>query len=85
MDGKLTIEDRGESITVEAWGRDSLRVRVLPKGSRQTSDWALDIPLAAEGEVETSGGDAVIRNGRISCRVSDTYVQKRRMEFFRHD
>ncbi|MHC4503275.1 MAG: glycoside hydrolase family 31 protein [Planctomycetota bacterium] len=85
MDGKLTIEDRGESITVEAWGRDSLRVRVLPKGSRQTSDWALDIPLAAEGEVETSGGDAVIRNGRISCRVSDTYVQKRRMEFCRHD
>ncbi len=85
MDGKLVIEDRGELITVEAWGRDSLRVRVMPNESRQTSDWALDIPLAAKGEVQIGDGDSVIRNGKISCRVSDIYAQRRHMEFFRHE
>ena len=44
---KLVYRNAGETVTVQAWGRDGLRVRVTPTGGRQTSDWALDIPLEA--------------------------------------
>jgi len=85
VDGKLVIRDRGQTIAVEAWGRDSLRVRVTPAGSKQTSDWALDIPLKAKGKVEITAGQAVIRNGKISCRISNIYTHRLHMEFFKHD
>ena len=52
VDGKLVIQERGQTIVVEGWGEDSLRVRVTPSGSKQTSDWALDIPLESKGKVE---------------------------------
>ena len=42
---KLVYRDAGQTIVIQAWGRDSLRVRVTPEGGGQTSDWALDIPL----------------------------------------
>ncbi|MDE0836694.1 MAG: hypothetical protein OSA84_10125, partial [Akkermansiaceae bacterium] len=41
VDGKLVIQEHGQTIVVEGWGEDSLRVRVTPRGSKQTSDWAL--------------------------------------------
>jgi alpha-D-xyloside xylohydrolase len=85
VDGTLVIRERGQTILVEGWGRDSLRVRVAPQGSKQTSDWALDIPLQAKGEVEITPGQAVIRNGNISCRISDIYTHRLHMEFFKHD
>jgi len=46
---KLVCRQGGQTITLQAWGRDSLRVRVTPEGGGQTSDWALDIPLEKEG------------------------------------
>lgn len=49
MDGRATVEDdklvyrdQGQTIVIEGWGNDSLRVRITPDGSKQTSDWALD-------------------------------------------
>ena len=85
IDGKLVIRDGGETITVEPWGRDSFRVRVTPTGSKQTSDWALDIPLASQAEVKNTPTQATIRNGKISCHISDIYTHRRHMEFFKHD
>jgi len=85
VDGKLVIAHGGQTIVVEAWGKDSLRVRVTPDGSKQTSDWALDIPLKSKGKVEITQRQAVIRNGNISCKISNIYTQRLYMEFFKHD
>ena len=89
VDGKLVIQEHGQTIVVEGWGEDSLRVRVTPPGSKQTSDWALDIPLESKGKVEITPGQAVIRNGKISCRISDSHILRNshrlHMEFFKHD
>ena len=35
---KLIYKDGGQTIVIQAWGRDSLRVRVTPEGGGQTSD-----------------------------------------------
>ena len=89
VDGKLVIQDDGQTIVVEGWGEDSFRVRVTPPGSKQASDWALDIPLESKGKVETTPGQAVIRNGKISCRISDSQILRNshrlHMECFKHD
>lgn len=80
----LVYRDVGQTIVVQAWGRDGLRVRVVPEGGRQTSDWALDLPLERKGEIRISDADAVIRNGKISARIANTPVQQGHMQFFRH-
>ncbi len=49
---RLVYRDAGQTLTIQAWGRDSLRVRCTPDGGGQTSDWALDIPLEKEGKQE---------------------------------
>jgi hypothetical protein len=49
--GKLIYKNRGQTIVIEAWGKDGLRVRLTPDGGGHTSDWALDIPLGKKGDV----------------------------------
>lgn len=81
---KLVYRDAGQTIVVQAWGRDGLRVRIIPDGSQQTSDWALDVSLETRGQIRISDTDAVIRNGKISARIQDTPIQRGHMQFFRH-
>jgi len=81
---KLVYRDGGQTITVQAWGRDGLRVRITPAGGRQTSDWALDIPLETEGKIEITPTESTLRNGKISVMIRDIYTQGGHMEFFRH-
>lgn len=81
---KLVYRDDGQTVVIQAWGRDGLRVRVTPAGGGQTSDWALDIPLETQGEIELSDTVATIRNGKISARIQDIATQRGRLQFFRH-
>jgi alpha-glucosidase (family GH31 glycosyl hydrolase) len=80
----LVYRGGGQTITIQAWGRDSLRVRVAPDGGGQTSDWALDIPIETKGQIEISATEAVIRNGKISARIHDIPTRRGHMQFFRH-
>ena len=73
---KLVYRDGGQTMVIQAWGRDGLRVRVTPEGGGQTSDWALDIPLEVPAQIEISDADAVIRNGKISARIHDIPTQR---------
>ena len=81
---KLVHSAGGQTITVQAWGRDGLRVRVTPSGGGQTSDWALDIPLERQGKIEITPTEATLRNGKISVRIHDIRKRKSHLEFFRH-
>lgn len=82
--GKLIYKSRGQTIVVEAWGIDGLRVRITPYGGGQTSDWALDIPLGKKGDVTINMDEATIQNGKISVTLHDIYTQDGNLEFFRH-
>ena len=66
----LVYRDGKQTITIQAWGRDGLRVRITPAGGGQTSDWALDIPLETEGKIEISPAESTLRNGKLSVRRS---------------
>lgn len=83
--GALIAKHRGETLRIEPWGRDSLRIRATMFPAFSGRDWALTEPVAkTTGEVtvykpEEWKGDpfipdgnpvAVIRNGRISAVVS---------------
>jgi alpha-D-xyloside xylohydrolase len=81
---KLVYRDGGQTVVIQAWGRDGLRVRVTPAGGGQTSDWALDIPLEAPAQIAISDTVAVIRNGNISARIQDIPTQRGHLQFFRH-
>lgn len=82
--GRLIYNCDGQTIMIEAWGNDGLRVRVVPRGGGQTSDWALDIPAGGRGEIEISPTEATIRNGKISAQIHDIYTQKGHLQFFKH-
>ncbi len=83
-DGTLVYRYDSQTIKIQAWGKDGLRVRIVPDGGGQTSDWALDIPTGLKGKIEITPKEATIRNGKISARIRDIYTQRGHLQFFRH-
>jgi alpha-D-xyloside xylohydrolase len=81
---KLVYQTESESIVIAPWGRDGLRVRMIPAGSQPVADWALDIPLETAGTIEITPEQATLRNGKISVCLRDIYTQPGHMQFFRH-
>ena len=72
----LTAKRGGETLRIEGWGKDSLRVRAVMYDGWTGNDWALtETPEAADCEVQI-GRDidgtpcAQIRNGRITATVN---------------
>jgi len=80
----LVYREGGQTVVIEGWGADGLRVRIKPGEAKQTSDWALDLPVAHDAEVQVTPQEATIRNGKISARISDIPMQRGHLEFFRH-
>ena len=86
--GALVCKRQGETLRIEAWGKDSLRVRatMYPKWTNQA--WALtETPECTQAEIEMGektlrSGDgtfyqsplATIRNGRVSAVVNHAGV-----------
>ena len=86
-DGALICRRSGETLRLEAWGQDSLRVRATMLPVLQPEDWALTEPVSGRAQVRvyepgTWDGDpalgkgqiARITNGRVSCAVNDKGV-----------
>lgn len=82
--GALVCYNNGEMLRIEAWGKDSLRVRSTMLGKFTGNDWALtEAPEKTQAEVKTEiidhwagNGDidqreiAVITNGRVKAVVN---------------
>ena len=81
---RLVYKSENESLTIEAWGRDGLRVRATVLPEIVDKPWALTEPVDAEAEVTISEAEGTIRNGKISARIQDIYTQKGHLEFFKH-
>ena len=80
----LVYREGGQTIKMQAWGRDGLRVRITPTEGGQTSDWALNIPLERQGEIDITPHSASIRNGKISAQIDDIPTQQGYLRYFRH-
>lgn len=88
--GALVMRHQNETLRIEAWGKDSLRVRATQYSDFTRRNWALSEKVndgQTEAEIDISEeqwiemGDfrfriqqAVIRNGRISARINPAGV-----------
>lgn len=59
----------GETIQIEAWGKNSLRVRARLMGDLLETDFALGAKPDFTPEIEVLGDCATIRNGEITATV----------------
>ena len=83
IDNKLVYRSGEETLVIEPWGRDGLRVRVTPLPETINRPWALTERVDTQAHIETSDTAATIRNGKISARIRDIYTQKGHLEFFK--
>ena len=83
IDNKLVYRSGEETLVIEPWGRDGLRVRVTPLPETIDRPWALTERVDTQAHIETSDTAATIRNGKISARIRDIYTQKGHLEFFK--
>jgi len=73
-DGEAVVWSRGgQTLRIEPWGADCLRVRCTELPEIDDRLMALIEPQeAADVTIDTSGEEAVLVNGRITARVSQT-------------
>jgi len=89
VDNKLVHKLGDETLVIEPWGQDGLRVRATTLPEILDTQWALTEPVDRapayrRATIEISDTEAVIRNGKISARIRDIYTQKGHLQFFRH-
>lgn len=66
---RLVWRGDGETLVVEPWGANSLRVRATVMGEVLDTDWALLEPGTRDAQITTGDEHAVITNGRISAHL----------------
>ena len=70
-DGALVCKTGGETLRIEPWGKDSLRVRATMLADFTGNVWALtETPKECAAEISIDNGSAKITNGRISAEVN---------------
>ena len=76
----LIAKHRNETVLIQAWGKDALRVRATQSARFCGADNALETaPAKYTAEVQITAKEAVIRNGLISC----VFHNGGHMEFYR--
>lgn len=74
----------GETLVIEPWGQDGLRVRATKGPEILDTAWALTEPVSSNATIEINENAAIIRNGKISAHITDIYAQTGHLQFFRH-
>jgi alpha-D-xyloside xylohydrolase len=71
IDGSRLIRQfNSELVWIEAWGKDSLRVRVTHMFEMQPEDWALLPQESCKVEITEKDNTASIKNGKIRAEIS---------------
>lgn len=71
QENRLIRREEGETLCIEAWGENSLRVRAVRMGDPlEGGDWALCRRPAARAAVTVRGEEAEVVNGRLRAHVS---------------
>lgn len=69
QNSKLIFRENGETVLVEAWGADSLRVRSCMLGEIKETNAALLEPEKTDAVIEISDMEASISNGKIKAHL----------------
>ncbi len=76
--GALVCRHNGETLRIEAWGKDSLRVRSTMLGAFTGNDWALsETPAPAQAAVTVDSEDHWVGDGTIDKREIASIVNGR--------
>lgn len=67
--GSLTAKDHNETILIESWGNNALRIRVTQNSKFTGENHALENAGTA-AEIDITEDAAIIMNGKISCVLS---------------
>lgn len=59
----------GETLRIEPWGANSLRVRAVPLGKIIDTEYALLLPIEQKAEILVQQTHATITNGKITARI----------------
>ncbi len=68
--GRLTVCYNNETMWIEPWGENALRVRACKQCQMPTEDWALMNRGNYPAEIQVTSEGASIRNGSITAKVS---------------
>lgn len=74
IDGKLVARKQNETLVIEAWGNNALRVRSTMYPEILDRNWALMKTNTNKAEIRLEDGNAVITNGKLSARVNNAGV-----------
>ncbi len=66
---RLTARQRNETILVEPWGTNALRIRVTKNPRFTMNDNALS-PVVSSADIEITESGAHFSNGKMSCFIS---------------
>ena len=71
-DSSLTFRYDSETVRIDAWGPNALRIRATHEASFPTEDWALSEPLLADRSlaVDRSAKPTTATNGNITAEIS---------------
>ena len=81
QDGSLIYKKRYETVKIEGWGENALRVRATENHAFTKEDWALTECVQHEADVhietrQTANGGretvAIIKNGKITCEMTES-------------
>lgn len=71
--GTLIYHFDDETVVIEAWGKDSLRVRSCCLAEMPQNDWALlSDQVQPKAEITVNDDYAIIKNGKITATISST-------------
>lgn len=70
-ENRLFRRDSGETLCVEAWGENSLRVRAVQMGDAlEGEDWALSQKPESKAEITIRGEEAEVVNGKLRAKIT---------------
>ena len=72
QDGKIMYHFDAETMVIEPWGQNSVRVRATKMAKLPGEDWALQMKLPQlAAEIKKEDGGMSMVNGKLTVRVSD--------------
>nr|MCR5222621.1 DUF4968 domain-containing protein [Lachnospiraceae bacterium] len=68
---RLTYRYDAETLYIESWGENAVRVRATKCAQMPEENWALSIPQSPCGTVKCDENGGVLENGKIVVRLSE--------------
>ena len=71
-DNKLIYRYDSETLWIEAWGENAVRIRATKCAQMPDENWALTIPQNSKAVIENDAEGGVLKNGEIIVRITQT-------------